>query len=278
MSSGFLARAAAPAALLLPCAFIFGAYFVWPQMKLLALSLWDGGPSLAHYARFLGDGYYLSILVRTLLLGFAVAAITLVLGYPLAYLLARGRSRLIPFLLVVATFPLWVSAVVRAFGWMVLLLENGLVSDTLLALGLTNGPVQLLYTFTGVVIAVSQVLLPIMVLTLYGVIRTIDPDLELAARNLGASPLAAAWLVTVRLSRNGILAGTLLVFALSVSTFASPSLVGGPRARVMALLIYEQALELMDWSFAATAAVVLLAVSLAIVAVYAKLVGSADGR
>jgi putative spermidine/putrescine transport system permease protein len=175
----------------------------------------------------------------------------------------------------VTTFPLWVSAVVRSFGWMVLFHRNGLISNTLQATGLAAEPVQLMYTLTGVIIALAQVLLPLMVLTLYPVIRGIDRDLENAAMNLGATPGLAVWLVTLRLARSGIAAGSLLVFAISISAFATPSLVGGARAQLMATAIYEQTLELLDWPFASAIAAILLVIALVVVALYMRVV---EGR
>ena len=206
-----------------------------------------------------------------LLLGGLVAGVTLLLGLPLAYWLARLQSRWAPALLVLATFPLWVSAVVRSFGWVVLLARSGLLSEAMRGLGLAGGSFQLLYTLSGVVLALTQVLLPLTLLSLYGVIRAIDPELERAAQNLGAGPVKAALLTTLPLAGRGILAAGLLVFALSLSAFATPSLVGGARVQTMATTIYEQMTELADWPFASAVAFILLAVVLTISAVSTRL-------
>jgi putative spermidine/putrescine transport system permease protein len=215
------------------------------------------------------------MLGRTLWLGFAVTSITLLLGVPTAYLLARSQSRWANFLLLLTTFPLLVSAVVRSFGWMVLFFRDGLLSRTLLAMGFVNQPVQTMYTMTGVIIALAQVLLPLMILTLHGVFKSIDRDLEYAAMSLGARPSVALGLVTFRLASGGIVAGSLLVFSLAISAFATPSLVGGARANVMATAIYEQAVELLDWPFAAALAAILLVVVLAVSLAYGALL---EGR
>lgn len=270
-------RNLAPALLLAPTAAVFLLLFVFPLVRLLSTSLTEPHWTVAHYARFLGDSYYLMVLGRSLFLGAAVTSVTLVLGLPLAYWLARLDSRIAPLLILLSTFPLWVSAVVRSFGWVVLLVRNGTVSVALQAIGLTDHPIQLLYTLTGVVIALAQVLLPFMVLTLYGVIKTVDPDIERAAQNLGARPLAAICLTTLPLARNGILAGALLVFALSISAFATPSLVGGARAQLMSTTIYEQTTELLDWPFASAISVVLLVVVLTLSFLYARLGGAPKG-
>lgn len=272
-------RVIVPVLLFAPCVVIYLALFIWPQVSLLGTSVLDGGQlSAGNYARFFGDSYNWLLLGRTLWLGLSVTLITLVLGVPVAYVLARMQSRWAGILLIVTTFPLLVSAVVRSFGWMVLFLRNGVVSTMLVALGLSDGPVQLMYTLTGVTIALAQVLLPLMVLTLHGVFRSIDRDLEYAAMSLGAAPALALWLVTLRLARGGIVAGSLLVFSLAISAFATPSLVGSARANVMATAIYEQTIELLDWPFAATLASILLVVVLAISLAYGAALDDARER
>jgi putative spermidine/putrescine transport system permease protein len=263
-----------PVALLTPAALLFGVLFIWPQFGLLGLSFANPPPfGTGSYQRFLGDSYYLGVLFNSLFLGVCVSLVCLALGFPLAFLLARSESRWAGLLLLFTTFPLWVSAVVRSFAWMVLFYRGGTVSRLLQGSGLVPPDFQLLGTFAAVVIALAQVLLPIMVLTLYAVIRGIDRDLEHAAMNLGASPAVALWLVTMRLARGGILAGSLLVFSLSVSAFATPSLVGGARAHFMAVTIYEQTLELLDWPFAAAISAILLVIALAVALTYGKLLG-----
>ena len=257
-------RAATPALLLGPALLLFLVLFVYPQLWMAGTSLEAPSWTLAHYARFLGDALYLGTLARSLTLGACVTLLTVLLGLPLAYWLARWESRLAPVLVVLSTFPLWVSAVVRSFGWIVLLGRGGVVGTLLKAIGSTERPPQLLYTMTGVVIALTQVLLPFMVLSIYGVIRSIDPEIERAAQNLGASPFKAALLTTLPLARQGILSASLLVFALSISAFATPSLVGGARVQLMSTTIYEQMAELADWHFAAAISFILLAVVLTI--------------
>jgi putative spermidine/putrescine transport system permease protein len=262
------------AGLLAPASLLFAVLFIWPQLSLFGLSLGNPPPvHLGQYQRFLGDSYYLGVLFNSLALGVCVTLVSLVIGFPLAFLLARAETRWAGLLLLLTTFPLWVSAVVRSFAWMVLFYRGGTVSRLLQGSGLVPPDFQLLGTFSGVVIALAQVLLPIMVLTLYAVIRGIDRDLEHAAMSLGASPAVALWLVTIRLARGGILAGSLLVFSLSVSAFATPSLVGGARAHFMAVTIYEQTLELLDWPFAAAISAILVVIALTVALTYGRLLG-----
>jgi ABC-type spermidine/putrescine transport system permease subunit I len=262
-----------------PAIAVFVLLFLIPQFELVATSFGRPGPmSLSVYERFFGDAYYIRLLGRSLWLGAIVTLITLVLGFPLAYWLARLESRWVPFLLLLVTFPLWVSALVRAFSWMVLFFRNGMLSRALQETGLVPSDFQLMFSFPGVVIALAQVLLPLMAITLYAVIRGIDEDLENAAMNLGASPSLALWLVTVRLARGGIAAGVLLVFSLAMSAFATPSLIGGARVPLISIAIYEQTLELLDWPFAAAMSAVLLVIAVVVALVSGRLGMQQAGR
>lgn len=261
--------------LVAPALLVFAGLFVAPQASLVGASFAPSGEwTTAVYARFLGDPYYLRLLARSVGLGAAVTAVTLVLGVPLAYVLARLESRFVPALLMLVTFPLWVSALVRAFAWMVLFVRGGLVSQGVQATGLVPANFQVMFTFGGIVIAMAQVLLPVFVITLYTVIRGIDRDLEAAALNLGASPAIALVLVTLRLARGGLAAGALLVFSLSMSAFATPSLIGGASAQLMSVAIYEQTLEILDWPFAAAMSAILLVVAVAVALVNGRLAGA----
>ena len=259
--------------LVAPAVLVFAGLYAWPLLSMLASSFMEPQAfNFASYKRFLFDSYHLMTLARTLFFCACVTTITLLCGFPLAFLLARLESRWTPILIIITTFPLWVSAIVRSFGWMVLFHRNGLISNSLQSIGLVDEPVQLMYTLTGVIIALAQVLLPLMVLTLYPVIRGIDRDLENAAMNLGATPGLAVWLITLRLARNGIAAGSLLVFAISISAFATPSLVGGARVQLMATAIYEQTLELLDWPFASAISAIVLVIALIVVVLYMRIV------
>ena len=266
-----ITRPASVALLLGPLLALLTLGFVLPILGMLGVSLDAPRWSLRHYSRFLADAHYLGILGRSLLLGVSVVGVTLLLGFPLAYWLARLQSRWAPAMLLLTTFPLWISAVVRSFGWVVLLSRSGVFSTLLRDAGLAGRSFQLLYTMGGVVLALSQVLLPFMVLSLYGVLRNISPELERAAQNLGAGPWRAAALVTVPLAARGILSAALLVFALAVSAFATPSLVGGARVQLVSTTIYEQMTELADWPFAAAVAFILLAVVLAVTSFHIRL-------
>ena len=270
-----------PALLVSPALAVLLLAFVAPLTILVAYSFYESGTGGAmipaftfrQYRRFLGDPFYLYVLWRTVLLGLWVTAWCIVLGYPLAYVLARTRSRAARSILVTLLLvPLMTSVVVRSYGWMILLANNGLVNKTLLALGVTTTPVQLLFNAIGVVIALVAILLPYMVLTLVPVIQNISPFLEEASQSLGASPGRMFRDVVIPLSLPGVAAGSILVFVLTIAAYATPRLVGGSRLLVMPIFVYDQTMALLNWPFASATSFILLALVLGLMAFQGRLV------
>jgi putative spermidine/putrescine transport system permease protein len=263
--------------LLLPFTALLGVFFAAPLVLMILISVsrqsfgemqWTF--TLHHYARFFSDTYYLGVLGDTLLLGAVVTGVSLLLGYPLAYHLARTRSRWKPLLLVAVLSPLLVGIVIRCYGWMILLADRGLINATLVERGWLAKPLPLMYNRFGVAVALVHVFLPFMVLSLTGVIKRIDPHALEAAMTLGASPRRAFLEVTLPLSLPGILAGSLLVFSLAISSFVVPVLLGGFKVQVLPMIVYEQVLSVFDWPFGAANAFVLLVLSVALIAVYIR--------
>jgi putative spermidine/putrescine transport system permease protein len=249
------------------------AYFL-PTGLLLVTSVLGTGTegeatlTLEHYRRFFLDTYYLSVLERTFRLSLIITVTTLALGFPIAYIMARAGARTALWLGLLVITPLMVSVVIRTFGWMVLIGRGAALPTLAEALGLNGRDFVLMQTETGIVLALAQVLLPFMTLSLYGVIAQVDAELEQAARSMGCSFLGALWRVTLPLSLPGVVAGSLLVFALSISSFITPNLIGGVRLPMLASSIYQQALVTVDWPFAAVLSVILLLTVLAIVVPY----------
>jgi putative spermidine/putrescine transport system permease protein len=254
--------------LVLPVALFLAVYFVAPLTMLFWWSFHTAGvagPTLVNYQRWLGDAFSLEILWLTLRLGLEVTAINLLLGYPLAYLYTRLGPLWRTAILFIALLPLLTSAVVRSFAWIVVLGRHGLVNGALLQAGLVEAPIKLLFTVEGVRIALAQVQLPFMLLPLINAIEQIDPALEQAAMSLGASQARAFCRVTVPLSVPGVLAGAILNFALTISAFTTPAMVGGGSFTVMATLIYQSAIVTLDWATAATTAFLLLVAALLLI-------------
>ena len=230
--------------------------------------------TLDNYIRFFSRSNYLMAAGRSMLLGVVVAATTLIVAYPMAFVIAKTENPARnTFLLILVLAAMQLDMVIRLYGMMVILGDNGLINQMLLALGLTSDgePVQLMYNFLGVVLGLVQFAMPFMILTLMGVIRGINPSLEEAARSLGASRRRAFFRVILPMSMPGILAGSLLVFALSISSYIVPALMGGFRVGVLPIHIFQQVAEGARFQFGATIAVVLFLLSAGAVAIYLRL-------
>lgn len=264
--------------LLIPGLLIMLFFFIVPLGQIFIISFFtsskDAGISTAfsleNYVRFLSDSHYIKILWRTLWIGFITSVVCLVMGYSVSYGIARAKEKYQNILLLLVILPLLTSAVVRNFGWMVIMGKKGLINEMLLALHIISEPIEILYTPLGVVIAMTHVLLPFMVLILYPVLSALDVNMEHASENLGASPLKTFWLVTLPLSMPGIFAGTLLVFSIAISFYITPALIGGPKVPVMATEIYNQTINLLNWPYASAIAVILLIAVLMIISIYNK--------
>jgi putative spermidine/putrescine transport system permease protein len=230
-----------------------------------------------NYLRFFSRSNYLMAAGRSILLASIVSVITLIVAYPMAFVIAKTENPARnTFLLILVLASMQLDMVIRLYGMMVILGDNGLINQILQGLGLTDGPVALMYNFRGVVFGLVQFALPFMILTLVGVIKGIPPSLEEAARSLGASR-RRAFMVTLPASMPGILSGSLLVFALSISSYIVPALMGGFRVGVLPIHIYQQVAESARFQFGATIAVILFLISATAVAVYLKLGSRSSG-
>jgi len=263
------------AALLFPFTATLAVFFTVPLLIMTAVSLsrdslggFQWSFTLKHYIRFVGDAFYWGVLWDTLWLGLVVTAAALLMGYPVAYHLARTRTAWKPLLLVFVLSPLLVGIVIRCYGWMILLADRGLINATLIEHGWLARPLPLMYNKFGVGIALVHVFLPFMILSLTGVIKRIDPALLEAGMTLGASPARAFWEVTLPLSLPGIMAGSLLVFWLAISSFVVPVLLRGFKVYVLPIIVYEQLLSVFAWPFGAANALILLLISLLVIAGY----------
>ncbi len=248
---------------------------VRPYVPLVGIT---SGFTLRHYVRLLTDSYYLEIIGRTLALGLTVTAATLVVGYPVALFLARTRSRWRSWLTLLVIFPLMLNLVVRTFGWIALLAQNGLVNQALQAIGLVDGPVKLLFNFTGLMIGLTHIFLPFMILVLIGAIQNIPRDVEDAARVLGASWAGAFLRVTLPLSAPGIVSGSILVFVLAISALVTSRLLGGPTYQVMSTLIYDEFLQRLNWPAGSAQSLLLTVLVLGLIYLSGRLAHRAGGR
>lgn len=270
-----------PAALLpyiAPVTLFYLLFLVVPYAMVLRLSFFRFSSmrlyvpewTLANYAAVVTDPFYVLLLARTVGLGVGVTLLCLVLGYPLALRIARAGPGLKDVLLAVTLSPLLINLVVRTYAWLVLLGDSGVVNHWLQGLGLIGAPLPLGGTLFSVVVGLVHIGLPLMVLSLLGVLERIDPALLDAAGSLGASRARVLQRVVLPLSLPGIGAGSLLVFSFAVSAFITPALLGGNRVATVSTLIYEKFTFSANWPVGATLVVVLLLVNVAVVVLHGR--------
>jgi putative spermidine/putrescine transport system permease protein len=243
---------------------------VVPLVNIAAYSVFTYSPTkivlpeltVQNYAK-LWDPYYAGLFLRTMRMALVATVICAVLGYPVAYVLARARPVAMAIGLFLLVVPLMVSTVIRVFGWMVILGRNGLINEALALLGF--GELRLLYTETAVVIGLVNIFMPFMVLPIMSAIERIPPNLEEAATNLGASWFEMFRMVILPMSHPGLVSGALLVYSVSLSAFVTPVLMGGARLRVIGSQIYDEVLVSFNWPGASSLALVTIAATLVLI-------------
>jgi len=221
--------------------------------------------SLDNYVKFFADPYYTGVLWTTLRVAALCTLACLIMGLPLAYVLARTQSRFKNVMIMLVVLPLFVGNAVRAAGWMTLFGSKGFLNVSLIKFGVITEPLQLMFTEGAVVAGIIAVNLPYMVLTLQSVIEGINRNVEEAAFSLGAGPVTMFRRVLLPLSLPGILAGTILTFILGMNAYATPVLLGGPKFKMMGPLVYGQ-FQLNNWPFGASAAFILMTATLGLTA------------
>lgn len=246
-----------PYLLILPFVVFLGAFFVLPVGRMMLLSIMPegGGISFELFGSVVSDPFYQRVALRTLRISLATTLLSLILAYPVALHMRDVSSRWQSILVLIMVSPLLTSVVVRTLAWVVLLSQRGLINQAISAVGLE--PIRLIYVESAVVIGLTHVFFGYMVVSLMTSIRRIDENLYSAAANLGASRLRQHLEITIPLSLPGILAGSLLVFILSASAYATPSLLGGLRISMLAVEVFNQAITMFDWAEAAVVSTIL---------------------
>jgi putative spermidine/putrescine transport system permease protein len=258
--------------LMAPAALTIVALFIIPIGYVLLLSVTDPTVSLDHYRRLFTVPLYTSVLVNTFKTAFIVTVACLLLAYPLAYVMGRRNDALSLVFLVAVGMTFWTGFVVRTYAWLIILGNKGPISAIYAVAGWGKPP-QLLFTSFSSILGMTHVLLPYMVLSLYGVIRRIDPSYMLAAEGLGARPFGAFRHVFLPLSLPGVVNGCVLVFTLCLGFYITPILLGTPKDMMISQLISQQIEDLLAWGFASAIAVVLLGFTLILLGVYNRFAG-----
>lgn len=217
--------------------------------------------TIESYVKFFTDHYYLGVFFTTVKVAMICTIVCLILGFPLAYVLARTRTRFKNILIMLVVLPLFVGNAVRAAGWMTLFGSKGMINAGLIGFGLTSAPIQMMYTEGAVIVGIIAVNLPFMVLTLQSVIESIDRAVEEAAFSLGADPWHMFWRVLWPLALPGIVAGIILTFILGMNAYATPVLLGGPEFKMMSPLVFGQ-MQLGNWPFGAAVSFILMTTTL----------------
>lgn len=246
-----------PFLLLGPAVLVNLVGFVWPLLLVAVISLKAGGAggsigealTFKSWIRVLTDAFYVRLLVSTVTVSLIVTACTLACSFPLALFIHRSHPRWRNLLIVICISPLLVSAVVRTYGWIVILGDSGFIASTLRAAGLE--PFPLIFNRTGLVIGMVEILMPYMILSLMAGFGRLDASLEEAAASLGANRLAVLRVIVIPLTMPGILLGCFLVFVITVSAFITPKVLAGGKVPLLATEIYDQAVLTLDWPVAA---------------------------
>lgn len=264
---------ATPWILSLPALALFIALLAVPLIltAILSFNAFDGMRGVqptfgfGNYLEVLGDGYYQEIFLRTGGMALAVTAICIVLGVPETLILAKMRPAWRGVFFVVILGPLLISVVVRTLGWSVLLGSQGLVNSALRGLGIIDEPIRLLFSMTGVVIVLTHVFLPFMVIAVWSALQRLDSQIEHAARSLGATQFTTFRRIMLPQLMPGILSGSIIVFALAASAYATPAIIGGRKVKVVATTLYDEFFNSLNWPLGAAIAVLLLFANILII-------------
>ena len=249
-----------------------------PLLRVLAPSIFSEGYPFQSYVEFFKDEYYLKIFLRTVKIAVITTAVCMVGGIPTAYFISRCDKKWRGLLLAASIFPMMTNSVIRSFAWINILGSNGIINKFLLALGLADKPMKLLYTDFAIIIGSIYLFLPLMIVTVTGVMENIDDDMMEAAQSLGAARMEAFMKVIFPMSLPGIIVGGILVFTGTLTAYTTPQLLGGNSNMVMATLIYQRAMSVGDWTGASVIAFIMIVITLAVIKGFNALAARLDRR
>ncbi len=249
-----------------------------PLLRVLIPTFVTGDYPFSAYIQFFQDEYYLKIFLRTVKIAVITTAVCMLGGIPTAYFISRCDKRFRGLLLAASIFPMMTNSVIRSFAWINILGSNGIINKLLLAIGLVSKPKKLLYTDLAIIIGSVYLFLPLMIVTVTGVMENIDDDMMEAAQSLGASRFSAFMKVIFPMSLLGIIVGGILVFTGTLTAYTTPQLLGGNSNMVLATLIYQRAMSMGDWSGASVVALIMILVTLTVIKGFNALAARLDRR
>lgn len=249
-----------------------------PLLKVIMPTVFTGSYPFSSYIEFFKDEYYLKIFLSTVRIAIITTIVCGILGVPTAYFISRCNKKWRGLLLSVSIFPLMTNSVIRSFAWINILGSNGMVNSLLMKMGLIDSPIQLLYTEFSIIIGSVYLFLPLMIVTVVGVMENIGNDMMEAAESLGANRLIAFIKIIFPLSLPGIIVGQILVFTGTLTAYTTPQLLGGNKKLVMSTLIYQRAMSVSDWTGAAVISLIMIAVTVFVIKVFNQLAGRLDKR
>ena len=258
---------------LVPALVFLAVFFLYPLVRMIALSFDAPEGPLAYYTSIVASPVYMTVLALTFKTALGVTLLCVLFGVPTAYLLANLEGTWRNVLLIAVALPFFTSILIRTYAWMAILGRNGVVNQLLQAAGLTSAPMRLMHNELGVYVGMVHVLLPFMILPVYSVMSGIDRRLLHAAQSLGASPRKALVSVFLPLALPGIASGALLVFLIAIGFYITPALLGGPKQVMISNLIEIQVMELLNWGFGSALAFVLLAATVLLMVLFDRFLG-----
>ena len=264
--------------MLTPGLVILFLFLAIPLLRVLFPSIFSGAYPFDAYVGFFQDEYYRKIFIRTVKIAVITTFVCMVGGIPTAYFISRCSNKWRGILLAASIFPMMTNSVIRSFAWINILGSNGIINKVLVGLGVVPKPLKLLYTDFSIIIGSVYLFLPLMIVTVAGVMENIDDDMMEAALSLGAARMEAFMKVIFPMSLPGIIVGGILVFTGTLTAYTTPQLLGGNSNMVMATLIYQRAMSVSDWTGASVIALIMIVVTLAVIRGFNALAAKLDRR
>ena len=274
----FVSSKSSPYLIVAPGLILLVVFLVLPLFSIIWPTLYDGGFTLDSYISFFNSSYNVSILWRTVKLSLIVTVLSVIFGLPTAYFIARSNRKWRSLMMGLVLFPLLTNSVVRSFAWINILGTNGIINRALLATGLIQEPLQLLYTEFAITIGSLYLFLPLMITTLVGILENIDSEIVEAAETLGASPMVAFMKVIWPLSVPGVIVGSILVFTGTLTAYTTPQLLGGNQNMMMSTFLYQNAMTLGNWQNAGVIALIMIVTTMVVMKGFNLLAARIDKR